>query len=61
VGFSIGYSCQKLLEIDKSCKDASYGFVGKWSSEGKLVLIIVMIFGRLKKFNMQGGRAWKVR
>ncbi|KAJ3707869.1 hypothetical protein LUZ61_011574 [Rhynchospora tenuis] len=60
VGFSIGYSCKRLLKLDQTCIDASYGFVGKWSPKGKLLLIIVMIFGRLKKFNMQGGKAWKL-
>ncbi|KAJ4758295.1 Cation transporter HKT1 [Rhynchospora pubera] len=60
VGFSIGYSCKKLLKLDQTCIDASYGFVGKWSPKGKLLLIIVMIFGRLKKFNKQGGKAWKL-
>ncbi|XP_073001000.1 cation transporter HKT1;3-like isoform X1 [Typha latifolia] len=60
VGFSLGYSCKRLLNHNKFCKDASYGFAGKWSAEGKLILIFVMIFGRLKKFNMGGGKAWKL-
>ncbi|XP_062223944.1 cation transporter HKT1;3-like [Phragmites australis] len=61
VGFSVGYSCKRLRNHDVHCKDASYGFVGKWSGKGKVILIIVMIFGRLKAFNMKGGRAWKLR
>ncbi|KAF8783805.1 hypothetical protein HU200_000243 [Digitaria exilis] len=61
VGFSLGYSCQRLLNHNLHCKDASYGFAGRWSDKGKVILIIVMIFGRLKGFNMNGGRAWKLR
>uniref|UniRef100_A0ACD5V5B0 Uncharacterized protein n=1 Tax=Avena sativa TaxID=4498 RepID=A0ACD5V5B0_AVESA len=61
VGFSFGYSCKRLLKQDVYCKDASYGFVGKWSDKGKLILIIVMVFGRLKAFNLKGGRAWRLR
>lgn len=61
VGFSVGYSCKRMLKQDVHCKDASYGFVGKWSDKGKLILIIVMVFGRLKEYNFKGGRAWKLR
>ncbi|KAK4370125.1 hypothetical protein RND71_009600 [Anisodus tanguticus] len=60
VGFSTGYSCDRLINPDTTCKNKSYGFVGKWSDEGKIIIIIVMFFGRLKKFNMQGGKAWKL-
>lgn len=61
VGFSLGYSCQRLLNHNIHCKDASYGFVGRWSDKGKMILIIVMVFGRIKSLNMHGGRAWKLR
>ncbi|CAN6236183.1 unnamed protein product [Urochloa humidicola] len=50
VGYSLGYSCEKLLKPDATCKAASYGFVGWWTNEGKLIIILVMFIGRLKKF-----------
>ncbi|XP_072970163.1 cation transporter HKT1;1-like [Typha angustifolia] len=59
VGFSYGYSCKRLLQPDSSCKDASYGFVGRWSDEGKVIMILVMFAGRLRRFNTERGKAWK--
>ncbi|XP_072991903.1 cation transporter HKT2;2-like isoform X2 [Typha latifolia] len=62
-GLSMGYSCSQLQELHpgSDCQDKSYSFVGKWSDEGKLILVFVMLYGRLKKFTMESGKAWKLR
>lgn len=53
VGYSLGYSCDKLLKPDATCRDASYGFVGKWTDEGRLIIILVMFLGRFKTFTLK--------
>ncbi|XP_010424497.1 PREDICTED: sodium transporter HKT1-like, partial [Camelina sativa] len=59
VGFTTGYSCKRRLDInDGGCIDASYGFVGRWSPTGKVILVIVMFYGRFKHFTAKSGRAW---
>ncbi|EOY09265.1 High-affinity K+ transporter 1, putative [Theobroma cacao] len=57
VGLTTGCSCKRQLKPDANCRDKWYGFVGRRSDEGKIILIAVMFFGRLKKFNMDGGKA----
>uniref|UniRef100_A0A7N0UN38 Uncharacterized protein n=1 Tax=Kalanchoe fedtschenkoi TaxID=63787 RepID=A0A7N0UN38_KALFE len=59
VGFSTGYSCKRRVDDNPFCEEKTYGFAGRWSSQGKLVLIAVMIFGKLKKFNRNGGKVWR--
>ncbi|KAL1822428.1 hypothetical protein ACET3Z_009206 [Daucus carota] len=54
VGFTMGYSCGRRIKSDESCKDAYYGFAGRWSDSGKGILILVMLFGRLKSLFYKG-------
>ncbi|GMJ08560.1 high-affinity K+ transporter 1 [Hibiscus trionum] len=60
VGLSTGYSCKRRLKGEMGCADTWAGFVGRWSNEGKFILIIVMFFGRLKSFTLKSGKAWKL-
>nr|BAJ95374.1 predicted protein [Hordeum vulgare subsp. vulgare] len=60
VGYSLGYSCDKLLKPDATCRDASYGFVGRWSDQGRLIIILVMFLGRFKAYNLKGKKPLNV-
>jgi hypothetical protein len=52
VGLSTGYSCSKLPHLEETiCHDMPYSFSGWWSDQGKVVLVLVMLYGRLKGFH----------
>jgi hypothetical protein len=52
VGLSTGYSCSKLPHLEETiCHDMPYSFSGWWSDQGKVVLVLVMFYGRLKGFH----------
>ena len=55
VGLSTGYSCARLPHPEKQsvCQDMPYSFSGWWSDQGKVVLVLVMLCGRLKCFHRQ--------
>lgn len=56
VGYTTGYSCKRRLKIDRgsseleNCRDSWVGFSGRWTNRGKVILLVVMIFGRLKRY-----------
>ncbi|XP_057825929.2 cation transporter HKT1;3 [Cryptomeria japonica] len=49
VGISLGYNCILFSKMSKHyCEDVPYSLSGKWSTKGKVIIIMVMFFGRLK-------------
>eukprot|EP00253_Pinus_taeda_P028542 PITA_28542 len=52
VGISMGYSCSLFRKLtinsEAHCEQVAYSLSGKWSSKGKIVIILVMFVGRLK-------------
>ncbi|XP_044959185.1 cation transporter HKT2-like [Hordeum vulgare subsp. vulgare] len=62
VGLSTGYGCSRLHQLHPEiiCQDKPYSFSGWWSDGGKFVLILAMLYGRLKAFTMTMGKSWKV-
>ncbi|XP_009406676.2 cation transporter HKT2;2 [Musa acuminata AAA Group] len=62
VGLSTGYSCSRLMKLhpEASCQDKPYSLAGFWSDESKILLSSVMLYGRLKKFSAQDGKAWRL-
>ncbi|XP_071722225.1 sodium transporter HKT1-like [Rutidosis leptorrhynchoides] len=60
VGLSTGYSCERRIKPDRdsSCVDTFVGLSGKLSIEGKWLIILIMFFGRLKRYSRNGGKAW---
>ncbi|GJN39275.1 hypothetical protein PR202_gb28382 [Eleusine coracana subsp. coracana] len=63
VGLSTGYSCSRLQQLhpESICQDRPYSFSGSWSDGGKLILVLVMLYGRLKAFTNDTGKYWKLR
>ncbi|KAL6873650.1 hypothetical protein ACP4OV_013732 [Aristida adscensionis] len=62
VGLSTGYSCSRLQQLHPGsiCQDKPYSFSGWWSDEGKLILVLVMLYGRLKAFTKGTAKSWKL-
>ncbi|CAL5040996.1 unnamed protein product [Urochloa decumbens] len=62
VGMSTGYSCSRLQQLhpESICHDKPYSFSGWWSDEGKMMIVLVMLYGRLKSFSRVTGKAWKL-
>ncbi|PWA42323.1 sodium transporter HKT1 [Artemisia annua] len=52
VGFSKGYNCDMQLKHEANCVSKWYVFSGKWRNGGKLILIVTMLFGTLKKYHL---------
>uniref|UniRef100_A0A0E0HUZ1 Uncharacterized protein n=1 Tax=Oryza nivara TaxID=4536 RepID=A0A0E0HUZ1_ORYNI len=52
VGLTTGYSCSRLQKLHPGsiCQDKPFSLSGWWSDEGKLLLVSVMLYGRLKAF-----------
>ncbi|XP_062227729.1 cation transporter HKT2;2-like [Phragmites australis] len=61
-GLSTGYSCSRLQQLhpESICHDKPYSFSGWWSDEGKSMLVLVMLYGRLKAFTKGTGKSWKL-
>ncbi|CAN6206768.1 unnamed protein product [Urochloa humidicola] len=62
VGMSTGYSCSRLQQLhpESICHDKPYSFSGWWSDEGKMMIVLIMLYGRLKSFSTGTGKAWKL-
>nr|CAD37196.1 putative sodium transporter [Oryza sativa Japonica Group] len=62
VGLSTGYSCSRLQKLHPGsiCQDKPYSLSGWWSDEGKLLLVFVMLYGRLKAFTKGTGEYWRL-
>jgi len=59
LGLSTGYSCSRLLRPEEAsaCHDKPYSFSGWWSDQGKVLLVLLMLYGRLKGFDKKNRRS----